>query len=129
MIQLNLIIKFIIFLFVSSCLASILYLLPYLLNYNINTSSEKLSPYECGFEPFNDSRGSFNVHFYIVGILFVIFDLEIVYLLPWSKTLYIIGFKGFWVGIVFLAALTVGFIYEWKKGALSWSKNFYKEQV
>ena len=81
---------------------------------------EKLSAYECGFEPFNDSRMEFDVRFYLVAILFIIFDLEIAFLFPWAVSLGNIGVVGFWSMIVFLAILTVGFIYEWKKGALEW---------
>jgi NADH-quinone oxidoreductase subunit A len=82
--------------------------------------SEKLSPYECGFEPFADARNKFDVRFYLVSILFIIFDLEVAFLFPWAVTLGSIGLFGFWSMMVFLAVLTVGFIYEWKKGALEW---------
>jgi NADH-quinone oxidoreductase subunit A len=82
--------------------------------------SEKLSPYECGFEPFEDSRGRFDVRFYLVAILFIIFDLEVAFLFPWAVSLGNIGLFGFWSMIVFLAVLTVGFVYEWRKGALEW---------
>ena len=85
-----------------------------------NPDSEKLSAYECGFEPFQDSRGKFDVRFYLVAILFIIFDLEVAFLFPWAITLKDIGLFGFWSMIVFLAILTVGFVYEWKKGALEW---------
>ena len=81
---------------------------------------EKLSAYECGFEPFNDSRMEFDVRFYLVAILFIIFDLEIAFLFPWAISLGEIGFLGFISMMIFLAILTVGFIYEWKKGALDW---------
>ena len=81
---------------------------------------EKLSAYECGFEPFNDSRMEFDVRFYLVAILFIIFDLEIAFLFPWAVTLNNTGLFGFWSMMVFLSVLTVGFIYEWKKGALDW---------
>ena len=81
---------------------------------------EKLSPYECGFEPFNDSRMEFDVRFYLVAILFIIFDLEIAFLFPWAITLGEIGVFGFISMMIFLTILTVGFIYEWKKGALDW---------
>jgi NADH-quinone oxidoreductase subunit A len=82
--------------------------------------SEKLSPYECGFEPFDDSRGRFNVRFYLVALLFIIFDLEVAFLFPWAISLGDIGLFGFWSMVFFLAILTVGFIYEWRKGALEW---------
>ena len=81
---------------------------------------EKLSPYECGFEPFNDSRIEFDVRFYLVAILFIIFDLEIAFLFPWAISLGKIGLFGFISMMIFLFILTVGFIYEWKKGALDW---------
>jgi NADH-quinone oxidoreductase subunit A len=82
--------------------------------------SEKLSAYECGFEAFDDARGRFDVRFYLVAILFIIFDLEVAFLFPWAISLGEIGLFGFWSMIVFLTVLTVGFIYEWKKGALEW---------
>ena len=81
---------------------------------------EKLSPYECGFEPFNDSRMEFDVRFYLVAILFIIFDLEIAFLFPWAISLGTIGLYGYLSMLVFLFILTIGFIYEWKKGALDW---------
>ena len=81
---------------------------------------EKLSAYECGFEPFDDSRIEFDVRFYLVAILFIIFDLEIAFLFPWAITLGSIGFLGFISMMIFLFILTVGFVYEWKKGALDW---------
>ena len=82
--------------------------------------SEKLSPYECGFEPFADARAKFDVRFYLVSILFIIFDLEVAFLFPWAVSLGKIGLFGFWSMMVFLGVLTIGFIYEWKKGALEW---------
>ena len=82
--------------------------------------SEKLSPYECGFEPFGDSRTQFDVRFYLVAILFIIFDLEVAFLFPWAVSLADIGTFGFWSMMVFLGILTIGFIYEWKKGSLEW---------
>ena len=81
---------------------------------------EKLSAYECGFEPFNDSRMEFDIRFYLVAILFIIFDLEIAFLFPWAISLSNIGSLGFWSMMIFLFVLTVGFLYEWKKGALDW---------
>ncbi len=81
---------------------------------------EKLSAYECGFPPFNDARAKFDVRFYLVSILFIIFDLEIAFLFPWAVSLGDIGMLGFWSMMLFLGVLTVGFIYEWKKGALEW---------
>ena len=85
-----------------------------------NPDAEKLSAYECGFEAFDDSRMEFDVRFYLVAILFIIFDLEIAYLFPWAVSLSNIGIYGFWSMMIFLGILTIGFIYEWKKGALDW---------
>ena len=83
-------------------------------------NSEKLSPYECGFEPFEDARVRFDVRYYLVAILFIIFDLEVAFLFPWAVSLGDLGVFGFWSMVVFLGVLTVGFIYEWRKGALEW---------
>ncbi len=80
----------------------------------------KLSAYECGFEAFEDARIKFDVRFYLVAILFIIFDLEVAFLFPWAISLGEIGMVGFWSMVVFLGILTIGFIYEWKKGALEW---------
>jgi len=85
-----------------------------------NPDPEKLSAYECGFEAFDDSRMEFDVRFYLVAILFIIFDLEIAFLFPWAISLGNIGALGFWSMMIFLSVLTIGFIYEWKKGALEW---------
>lgn len=82
--------------------------------------SEKDSAYECGFEAFDDARGRFYVRFYLVAILFIIFDLEVAFLFPWAVTLGDIGVFGYWSMVLFLAILTIGFIYEWRKGALEW---------
>lgn len=81
---------------------------------------DKLAAYECGFDAFDDARSKFDVRFYLVAILFIIFDLEVAFLFPWAVTLGDIGMFGFWSMMVFLGVLTVGFIYEWKKGALDW---------
>lgn len=81
---------------------------------------QKLSPYECGFEAFGDARMQFDVRYYLVAILFILFDLEIAFLFPWAIANDAVGIVGFWTAIVFLVVLTVGFIYEWKKGALDW---------
>ena len=83
-------------------------------------SDEKLSPYECGFEPFDNSRMKFDVRYYLVAILFIIFDLEIAFLFPWAVSLDSVGKFGLLAMALFLAILVVGFIYEWKKGALEW---------
>jgi NADH-quinone oxidoreductase subunit A len=81
---------------------------------------EKLSAYECGFNAFDDARMKFDVRFYLVSILFIIFDLEVAFLFPWAVSLGDIGVFGFWSMVAFLGVLTIGFIYEWKKGALEW---------
>nr|ATZ81782.1 NADH-ubiquinone oxidoreductase chain 3 [Picochlorum sp. 'soloecismus'] len=83
--------------------------------------AEKMSAYECGFDPFDDARGRFDVQFYLVAILFIIFDLEVTFLFPWTLVLGEIGYYGFTSMMIFLGILTVGFIYEWRKGALDWS--------
>lgn len=85
-----------------------------------NPDPDKLSAYECGFDAFSDARSRFDVRFYLVAILFIIFDLEIAFLFPWAVALGDIGMFGFWSMVLFLGILTVGFIYEWKKGALEW---------
>ncbi len=85
-----------------------------------NPDAQKLSPYECGFEAFEDSRMKFDVRYYLVAILFIIFDLEIAFLFPWAIVLDEIGLFGFWAMMLFLGILIIGFIYEWKKGALEW---------
>jgi len=85
-----------------------------------NSDPEKLSAYECGFNAFDDSRMRFEVRFYLVSILFIIFDLEIAFLFPWAVAFKDVGMLGFWSMMVFLAVLTIGFAYEWKKGALEW---------
>jgi NADH-quinone oxidoreductase subunit A len=103
----------------SLFLGFIIFLLSYTLAVQ-NPDSEKISAYECGFEPFEDARNKFDVRFYIVAILFIIFDVEVIYLFPWSISLYVIGFQGFWVMILFLIILTVGFLYEIVKKALDW---------
>jgi NADH-quinone oxidoreductase subunit A len=109
----------IVFLGVAVGLSMVVVLIPFILAEN-KPDSEKLSAYECGFEPFGDARGKFDVRFYLVSILFIIFDLEIAFLFPWAITLGKIGLFGFWSMMIFLAILTIGFIYEWSKGALEW---------
>jgi NADH-quinone oxidoreductase subunit A len=86
-----------------------------------NESTSKLSSYECGFDPFEDARNVFDVHFYLVSILFLILDLEVMFLIPWAVSLSSVGLKGFLGMVIFLTVLTVGFFYEWKLGALEWS--------
>ena len=83
-------------------------------------NNEKLSPYECGFEPFDDARTKFDIRFYLVALLFIIFDLEVAFLFPWAISLKYIGVFGYTSMMIFLFILTIGFIYEWKKGALEW---------
>lgn len=85
-----------------------------------NPDAEKTSAYECGFNAFDDARMKFDVRFYLVSILFIIFDLEVAFLFPWATGFQYVGEVGFWSMIVFLGVLTVGFAYEWKKGALEW---------
>ena len=109
----------IIFLFVALGLSAGFIVLNFLFSPK-NPDPEKLSAYECGFEPFSDSRMEFDVRFYLVAILFIIFDLEIAFLFPWAISLGKIGLFGFISMMIFLFILTIGFIYEWKKGALDW---------
>jgi NADH-quinone oxidoreductase subunit A len=109
----------VIFLFIALFLSTGFILINFLASPS-NPDAEKLSAYECGFEAFGDSRMEFDVRFYLVAILFIIFDLEIAYLFPWAISLGEIGVFGFWSMMIFLAILTIGFIYEWKKGALEW---------
>jgi len=85
-----------------------------------NPDAEKTSAYECGFNAFDDARMKFDVRFYLVAILFIIFDLEVAFLFPWAAGFQYVGVLGFWSMITFLGILTIGFIYEWKKGALEW---------
>ena len=109
----------IIFLFIALLLSIGFILANFLVSPN-NPDPEKLSAYECGFEAFDDSRVEFDVRFYLVAILFIIFDLEIAFLFPWAISLGNIGLMGFSSMMIFLFILTIGFIYEWKKGALDW---------
>jgi NADH-quinone oxidoreductase subunit A len=109
--------------FIFLCVAGVVALAAVGLSFIIATQkpdSEKLSAYECGFPAFDNARAKFDVRFYLVAILFIIFDLEIAFLFPWAVALGDIGVYGFWSMMLFLAVLTVGFIYEWKKGALEW---------
>lgn len=109
----------IIFLIVAMGLSALMVAAAYLVGRQ-NPDKEKNSPYECGFEPFDDARRRFDVRFYLVAILFIIFDLEVAFLFPWAVSLGKIGVFGFWSMMGFLGILTIGFIYEWKKGALEW---------
>ena len=108
-----------IFLAVAAGLSFVMVVLPFIVSLR-RPDAEKNSPYECGFEPFSDARKTFDVRFYLVAILFIIFDLEIAFLFPWAISLNEIGVFGFYSMMLFLAVLTIGFIYEWKKGALEW---------
>lgn len=109
----------VIFMGVSLVIGLALLLSPFLVAYK-QPDSEKLSAYECGFEAFDDARMKFDVRFYLVAILFIIFDLEVAFLFPWAISLKEVGWFGFSSMMVFLGVLTIGFIYEWKKGALEW---------
>lgn len=109
----------VIFIGVSLVIASALLVLPFVLAYK-SPDPEKLSAYECGFNAFDDARMKFDVRFYLVAILFIIFDLEVAFLFPWAITFGDLGWYGYWSMMIFLAVLTVGFVYEWKKGALEW---------
>lgn len=108
-----------IFLVIASLLSFIIFILSYVLIPQ-KSDQEKVSAYECGFNPFDDARDTFDVRFYLVAILFLIFDLEVSFLFPWSLVLREIGLFGFCSMILFLIILTIGFLYEWYKGALEW---------
>lgn len=109
-----------IFMGLATALGLTLLVLPFLFAPR-NNQKDKLRPYECGFEPFDDARMPFDVQFYMVAILFIIFDLEIAFLFPWAAAFDQAGLFGFVSVMIFLAILTVGFIYEWRKGALEWN--------
>jgi NADH-quinone oxidoreductase subunit A len=109
----------VIFIGVSVVIAGALLVLPFILAYK-SPDPEKLSAYECGFNAFDDARMKFDVRFYLVAILFIIFDLEVAFLFPWAITFGDLGWYGYWSMMIFLAVLTVGFVYEWRKGALEW---------
>ncbi|QRG06000.1 NADH-quinone oxidoreductase subunit A [Xanthobacter dioxanivorans] len=109
----------VIFIGVSLVIGLALLVSPFLVAYQ-NPDPEKLSAYECGFNAFDDARMTFDVRFYLVSILFIIFDLEVAFLFPWAVTFGSLGDLGFWSMMIFLGVLTVGFIYEWRKGALEW---------
>lgn len=108
-----------IFFLLSVLLSSIIFFLSFICSTKLD-DAEKLSAYECGFNPFSDSRNEFDIKFYLIAILFIIFDLEISFLFPFSVCLDILEFNGFFAMLFFLWLLTVGFIFEWKKGALDW---------
>ncbi len=109
----------IIFLALSAVIGLALLVAPFAIAVK-NPDPEKVSAYECGFDAFDDARMKFDVRFYLVAILFIIFDLEVAFLFPWAVAFNSVGWLGFWSMMAFLAVLTIGFIYEWKKGALEW---------
>lgn len=109
----------VIFIGVALAIGAALLVAPFAVAYQ-NPDPEKVSAYECGFNAFDDARMKFDVRFYLVSILFIIFDLEVAFLFPWAVAFKEIGAFGFWSMMIFLGVLTVGFIYEWKKGALEW---------
>ena len=109
----------VVFIGVALVIVLALLVMPFLVAYR-QPDPEKLSAYECGFNAFDDARMKFDVRFYLVAILFIIFDLEVSFLFPWAVVFGRLGAFGFWSMMVFLGILTVGFIYEWKKGALEW---------
>ena len=109
----------VIFIGVSAALGLVLLIVPFVVAFQ-RPDPEKLSAYECGFNAFDDARMKFDVRFYLVSILFIIFDLEVAFLFPWAVSFKEVGAFGFFSMMVFLAVLTIGFVYEWKKGALEW---------
>ena len=108
-----------IFIVLACLISGSLLIAPFIVAYK-NPDPQKLSAYECGFDPFDDARMKFDIRFYLVSLLFIIFDLEVAFLFPWAVSFRQIGALGFWSMIVFLGILTVGFVYEWRKGALEW---------
>jgi NADH-quinone oxidoreductase subunit A len=109
----------VVFIGVAVLIGLALLVAPFIVAYK-NPDPEKLSAYECGFNAFDDARMRFDVRFYLVAILFIIFDLEVAFLFPWAVSFGSLGWFGFWSMIIVLAVLTIGFVYEWKKGALEW---------
>ena len=109
----------VIFIGIAFVISTALLVVPFFIAPN-KPDPEKVSAYECGFDAFDDARMKFDVRFYLVSILFIIFDLEMIFLFPWAVSFGSIGAFGFWSMVAFLGVLTVGFIYEWKKGALEW---------
>ena len=109
----------VIFIAVALAIGGALLISPFLIAYK-QPDPEKLSAYECGFAAFDDARMKFDIRFYLVAILFIIFDLEVAFLFPWAVAFKQVGWFGFWSMMLFLGVLTIGFIYEWKKGALEW---------
>ena len=109
----------VIFIGIAFVISTVLLVVPFFIAPN-KPDPEKVSAYECGFDAFDDARMKFDVRFYLVSLLFIIFDLEIAFLFPWAVAFDDVGLFGFWAMMVFLAILTVGFVYEWMKGALEW---------
>jgi len=109
----------VIFLGVALVIGLALLVAPFIVAYS-NPDPEKVSAYECGFNAFDDARMQFDVRFYLVSILFIIFDLEVAFLFPWAVAFKEVGLYGFWAMMIFLGVLTIGFVYEWRKGALEW---------
>ena len=109
----------VVFIAVALGLGLALLVAPFVVAYK-QPDPEKLSAYECGFNAFDDARMKFDVRFYLVAILFIIFDLEVAFLFPWAAAFKAVGWFGFWSMMVFLGVLTIGFVYEWRKGALEW---------
>jgi NADH-quinone oxidoreductase subunit A len=109
----------VVFIAVALAISLALLVVPFLVAYK-QPDPEKLSAYECGFNAFDDARMKFDVRFYLVAILFIIFDLEVSFLFPWAVAFGDLGLYGYWSMMIFLAVLTIGFIYEWRKGALEW---------
>jgi NADH-quinone oxidoreductase subunit A len=109
----------VVFIGIATVIGAALLVAPFIVAYQ-SPDPEKLSAYECGFNAFDDARMKFDVRFYLVAILFIIFDLEVAFLFPWAVAFGKLGVTGFWSMMVFLGVLTVGFAYEWKKGALEW---------
>ncbi|MGE5260963.1 MAG: NADH-quinone oxidoreductase subunit A [Actinomycetota bacterium] len=109
----------VIFIGIAFVISTALLIAPFIIALR-NPDSEKVSAYECGFEAFDDARMKFDVRFYLVSLLFIIFDLEVAFLFPWAVAFKEVGAFGFWAMMIFLAVLTIGFVYEWRKGALEW---------
>ena len=109
----------VVFMGIAAIIGLALLVAPFVIAYK-SPDAEKLSAYECGFAAFDDARMQFDIRFYLVAILFIIFDLEVAFLFPWAVSFGTLGWVGFWSMMVFLAVLTIGFVYEWRKGALEW---------
>ncbi|MDF2115252.1 NADH-quinone oxidoreductase subunit A [Roseiarcaceae bacterium H3SJ34-1] len=109
----------VVFIGVAGLISGALLIAPFILAYK-SPDPEKLSAYECGFNAFDDARMKFDVRFYLVSLLFIVFDLEVAFLFPWAVAFKEVGIFGFWSMMIFLGVLTIGFVYEWTKGALEW---------